>query len=72
MLVINTMERVFLFENKGEKLELADPDPKMTPEAVLNFYSNTYAILATAKISGGEIKNDKLEYQFQSVMGTKG
>jgi len=38
----------------------------------LNFYANTYPILTTAKISAPRIEEDTVQYQFESVMGTKG
>ena len=72
MLLATTLERIFLFENKGQKLTLADPDRSFSPQAVLNFYANTYPILVTAKVSAPEIKNDSVQYRFESVMGTKG
>ena len=72
MLVANSLERVFLFEEKGQQVRLADPSGKLSPEAVLNFYSNTYPLLTTAKIEGPEIINDELQYSFISTMGTKG
>ena len=44
----------------------------MQPEAVLNMYAQTYPELTTAKIEGPEIKNDRVEYIFQAMLGTKG
>jgi PRTRC genetic system protein C len=41
-------------------------------EAVMNFYANMYPILTTAKASAPQIKDDAVEYKFESVMGTKG
>jgi PRTRC genetic system protein C len=38
----------------------------------MNFYANTYPILTTAKVSAPQIKDDAVEYKFESVMGTKG
>lgn len=72
MLVTTYLDRVFMFHHNGQNLVLTDPDNNLSPEAVLNFYANTYPELTTAKIAGGEINNDRLEYQFESVMGTKG
>lgn len=72
MLLATQLERVFLFKEKSEEIRLTDPNPKWSVEAVLNFYTNTYSLLTTAKISAPKIKNDTVEYHFESVMGTKG
>lgn len=72
MLLATQLERVFLFEDKGQEIKLADPEPKWSPQAVLNFYSNNYPILTTAKISAPAFKDDMVQYRFESVVGTKG
>lgn len=72
MLIATQLERVFLLEDKGQKIKLSDPEPKWSTDAVLNFYANTYPVLTTAKIEGPIIVDDKLQYKFESVMGTKG
>lgn len=72
MLLTTQLERVFLFKDKDKQIQLADPDTGFSPEAVLNFYANTYPILVTAKVSAPEIKDDMVQYSFESVMGTKG
>jgi PRTRC genetic system protein C len=72
MLLATQLERVFLFKDKGQEIKLTDPEPTWSVEAVLNFYTNTYPLLTTAKISAPKIKDDTVEYHFESVMGTKG
>lgn len=72
MLLATHLERVFILKDKEQEIKLNDPEPKWSAEAVLNFYANTYPILTTAKISAPKIKDDTVEYQFESVMGTKG
>jgi len=72
MLLATQLERVFLFSDKGQEIRLTDPEPNWTVQHVLNFYSNAYPILTTAKISAPEIKGDAVQYRFESVMGTKG
>lgn len=72
MLIANHLERAFYFEDNGQSIRLSDPNSKLSPEAILNFYSNTYPLLTTAKIEGPEIKDDEVQYQFVSTMGTKG
>ena len=72
MLRSNILPRVFIHKENGQEIHLSDPNDDFSPEAVLNFYSPTYPILTNARIVGPEIKNDKLQYRFESTMGTKG
>ncbi len=72
MLLATQLERVFIFKDKDQEIRLNDPEPKWSVQAVLNFYSNTYPILTTAKITAPVINEDKIQYRFESVMGTKG
>ncbi len=72
MLLATQLERVFLLKDKGLDIRLADPEPRWSVEAVMNFYANLYPILTTAKVSAPQIKDDSVEYRFESVMGTKG
>lgn len=72
MLVATQLKRVFILKDKGHDITLTDPEPRWSVESVLNFYANSYPILTTAKISGPAIKDDAVEYRFESVMGTKG
>jgi PRTRC genetic system protein C len=72
MLVATTLERVFTFRDKEQEIKLADPSSSFSPEAVLNFYAQTYPILTTATIEGPIINDDALRYKFVSQIGTKG
>jgi PRTRC genetic system protein C len=72
MLLATELERVFILVDKGQEIKLSDPEPKWSVEAVMNFYANTYPILTTAKVSAPLIREDTLQYTFESVMGTKG
>ena len=72
MLIAENLQRVFHFKDGGHDIRLSDPGSTMAPEAVLNFYANTYPILTTAKIEGPEIRDDAVCYTFISTMGTKG
>ena len=72
MLLATQLERVFILKDIGQEIRLTDPEPRWSVEAVLNFYANTYPILTTAKISAPQIKDNAVEYKFESVMGTKG
>jgi PRTRC genetic system protein C len=72
MLLATQLERVFILKDKGQDIRLTDPEPRWSVEAVMNFYANMYPILTTAKVSAPQIKDDAVEYKFESVMGTKG
>lgn len=72
MLLATQLERVFILKDNGQDIRLTDPEPKWSVEAVMNFYVNNYPILTTAKVSAPLIKDDTIQYQFESVMGTKG
>jgi PRTRC genetic system protein C len=72
MLLATILDRVFILIDNGKEIRLTDPEPKWSVESVMNFYANTYPILTTSKISAPKIKDDLVEYQFESVMGTKG
>ena len=72
MLLATQLERVFILKDKGKDIKLTDPEPRWSVEAVMNFYANMYPILTTAKASAPQIKDDAVEYKFESVMGTKG
>lgn len=72
MLTTQNLQRMFLFKHEGQEIRLADPSNRLSPEAVLNFYSGTYPVLTTAKLAGPEIKDDEVQYRFETTMGTKG
>lgn len=72
MLVATTLPRVFVLKEKEQEIRLDDPEPKWSVQAVLNFYSNNYPVLITAKISRPTIINDTILYRFETVIGTKG
>jgi len=72
MLLAEILPRVFVHKENGQEVRLTDPDTKLSPDEVCNFYAGLYAILTTAKIVGPEIKKDAIEYKFVSTIGTKG
>ena len=72
MLIAKQLDRVFLLKENGTDIRLTDPEPSWSVEAVMSFYTNTYPILTTAKISAPRIEDDAVQYRFESVMGTKG
>lgn len=72
MLVATELPRVFVLKEKEQEIRLDDPEPKWSVQAVLNFYSNNYPALTTAKISPPTIADDTILYRFETVIGTKG
>lgn len=72
MLLATQLERVFILKDKGQEIQLTDPEPSWSAEAVMNHYASMYPILTTAKISAPVIKDDTVQYRFESAMGTKG
>lgn len=71
-MILTTLQRVFILKEKDREITLNDPEPKWSLQAVLNFYSNNYPALTTAKISQPKIKDDTVQYYFETVIGTKG
>lgn len=67
-----TLKREFVLDRQGKKTSLPDPDPTMTPDQVMAFYSNTYPELCTSNVTGPEYKGDRLVYSFKTTVGTKG
>jgi PRTRC genetic system protein C len=72
MLSATILKRVFLHKVQGNEISLADPNPSLSAEEVLNFYAGAYPALTTAKLEGPEIKNDAIQYRFMTTLGTKG
>jgi len=62
------LKRVFKHKDKV----LADPDASMSSDDVLDFYSNQFPELNNSKVSGPIAKDDVLEYEFTTSVGTKG
>lgn len=57
---------------KYKKNILADPNPEMTPDEVLLFYSNNYPELTTSNVHGHLTEQGTMEYEFKTTIGTKG
>ncbi len=53
-------------------LQLADPDPALTPEQVRDAYAAQYPEITTAVLEGPDATGDKLVYKFTRAIGTKG
>ncbi len=66
------LKRKFILEKNNKKIELADPNPTMSPEAVMNLYLGQYPELATASVGAPTYETDTAVYTFKTVVGTKG
>lgn len=66
---VKKTKRVFIF---GE-IELPDPNPSLTPDEVIEFYSNQYPELINSNFSE-EFDEEKLTttYTIKALNGTKG
>lgn len=71
-LQIKGMSRTFKFKKGTEYVTLQDPDPNLSPDMVMSYYSNFYPELTTATVHGPVIKEDKAVYEFKTTIGTKG
>lgn len=69
---VNILKRVFLHKENGQEIKLNDPNDGFTVADVQNFFAGTYPVLTNAKVIGPEIKDDEMQYRFESTMGTKG
>lgn len=67
-IVKQELKRVFNY--KSEKL--TDPNPGLTPAEVLDFYSDKYPELVNATMTGPNIKDDSLEFDFSVKFKEKG
>lgn len=65
---IQNVTRVF----KHGNIQLNDPDPNMTPDEVMAFYSNQYPELTTSNVHGPKMVDGHAEYEFKTTVGTKG
>lgn len=71
-LEIKGLKRVFKLKKNGETLRLDDPNPEMTVNNVMDFYSMTYPELTTATPHGPVLEDDCAVYEFKTTIGTKG
>lgn len=66
------LKRKFVFTDNGQKITLADPNPLMTPDEVLSFYSATYPQLTTSSVGSPTYDGDFAVYTVKTTLGTKG
>lgn len=66
------LQRVFKMKKDNSVLKLNDPDPDMSLNEVMDFYSMTYPELTTATVHGPELDEDMAVYEFKTTIGVKG
>ena len=71
-LEIKGMTRSFRFKKGTEYITLQDPDPNISPDMIMSYYSNLYPELTTSTVHGPLFKDDTVQYEFRTVIGTKG
>ena len=59
-------------EFKYNKETLVDVNPSLSPDMIMEVYSNQYPELVNAKIEGPTITGNKAVYKFSKSLGTKG
>lgn len=71
-LEIINLVRSFSFKKDGKVVALPDPNPELSVDEVMNFYSTQHPELTTSTIDGPKIDGDKAAYEFKTTVGTKG
>lgn len=66
------LKRVFKMKKDNSVMKLNDPDPDMSLNEVMDFYSMTYPELTTATVHGPELDEDMAIYEFKTTIGVKG
>lgn len=72
MATINQTPRIFRVENKGTKVDLPDPNPKMTIQEVKKFYLDEYPQLINCRGHETNIEGTSQVITFKTVFGDKG
>ena len=67
-----SLERVFKFKKDGKEQPLADPNPAMSPEEVMKFYSGTHPELTNGIVEGPTVVKDKATYTMTTKAGKLG
>jgi len=65
---IQVVEREFVYHDAV----LADPKPKFSIEEVRSFYATQFPELTNAAVTGPESIGERLRYNFERAIGSKG
>ena len=68
ILTATALRREFLYNGTI----IPDPNPAMSPEQVRDVLVAAYPEIATAALSGPELKGDTARYNFSRAIGSKG
>jgi PRTRC genetic system protein C len=61
---VKQLPREFVFDNKGTKITLADPNPALSVDQVRKHYSALYPELTSAEVGQPEVLKSKVKYTF--------
>lgn len=67
-LSVTAVTRLFLYNG----MQLLDPGPSFSPEAVRDLYTAQYPELTTASVDGPEISGETMTYKLVRAAGAKG
>lgn len=71
--MVTKLKREFVVKgNGGKDIVLSDPNPEFSPDEVLKHYMSAYPSLNNANVTGPDVKTNKLVYNMQTSVGTKG
>lgn len=71
MEVVN-LERVFTYQKDKKDVNLPDPNPEMSSDEVMKFYSSKHPELTNAIIEGPTVVGDKATYKMTTKAGKLG
>lgn len=72
LLDVTKMKREFKFTKGSTPVTLPDPNPEMSVEEVMQYYSGQYPELTTATIDPPEVDGKTAVYRAKTTVGTKG
>lgn len=71
---VKKLKRVFIMKGESgtDKVKLGDPSHLMSPEEVIDFYSNQYPKLQNSVVMPGLQRGDTMEFEIKDNFGPKG
>ncbi len=66
------LTRLFKIKKGAAVIDLPDPNPSLTPEDVIRFYSGQYPELTNCTVNGPKTEGGFMLYEFSTTVGTKG
>lgn len=70
-LEVTNLSRQFIFKKNGTNVTLPDPDPALSAEEALQYYSAQYPELTTATLEDPKIEGKSANYNVRTTVGTK-